>query len=309
MHNRKLRAGNRFYVIYRKIRFLSKRGSLFTSSKKDNSGRIRIPGRDFNVISFNSLLLFLTAYFIIYCLNLFVTGYSAIIFNIPVVVYYHDVDYLIRGIDWTPDSVSGVFSSGPIAMFVLTLFMLILYKTVETEKGILKLLLIWMIFHAFTRVFGEILIGAILNKGFGFVILYLFLMDTGKVILTIFGFVAMFSIGLILTRPALYTANIYFNDLHSSYRSKFIFRQFILPFIIGNILIFLIKLPQYNYFDIGVNASMVLILIPVMVRGLGMADFYFDEDPRMVRRNYTLLLATMLFVILFRVVLGIGVRL
>lgn len=301
--------GNRLYTAYRKIRFLAKRGSLFSLSRPQGSGRIYIPKRVFKTITLNSLLLFLIAYLIVYVLNLFITGYAAIIFNIPVLVYYYDVDYLIRGIDWTPDSVSGVFSSGPIVMFALSLFLLILYKSVETETGILRLLLLWMIFHSLTRFFGEILVGAIFNKGFGFVILYMFLMDTGKVILTILGFMAMFTVGLAIARLSLYSANIYFNDLLRNYRLKFILYQFIFPFLMGNIVILLIKIPQVSYFDIALNASMVLFLIPVVMRSFTFEDFYFDEDQRTVKTNMVLPVAALLLLFLFRLVLGIGVRL
>ena len=309
MQNRHLSLGKRVYIAYRKIRFLAKRGSLFSFSKLLGTGSVDIPQGTFKTIVFNSLMLFLIGYLVIYVLNLFITGYAALLFNIPVLVYYYDLDYLIRGIDWTPDSVAGVFSSGPIAMFVLSLFLLILYKAVETETGMLRLLLLWMIFHALTRFFGEILVGALLNKGFGFVILYMFVMDTGKVILTILGCVAMFSAGLIMTRMSLYSANIYFNDLLRSYRNKFIFSQFILPFFLGNIVIFLIKMPKINYFDVALNASMVLFLIPVFVRSISMEDFYFDEDPRKIKLNLVLPVTTVGLLLLFRVILGLGIRL
>ncbi len=300
---------NRFYSAYRKLRFLAKRGSLLPMPKQQAASSLVIPFGTFKLITLNSLMLFLTAYLIIYVLNLFITGFAALLFDIPVVIYYNDVDYLIRGIDWTPDSVSGVFSSGPIAMFVLSLFLLILYKSVETETGILRLLVLWMIFHALTRFFGEVLVGAIFNKGFGFVILYMFVMDTGKVVLTIMGFVAMFTTGLFLTRFSLYTANIYFNDLIKAYRTKFLTSQFILPFVIGNILILLVKIPDINYFDIVLNASMILFLVPVLLRSVGLEDFYFDEEPRKIRMMTILPLTTVLLMIAFRLILGMGIRL
>ena len=309
MPTRHLSSVNRFYIAYRKIRFIARRGSLFSFSKPGRPGTIEISKREFRTITLNSSLLFLIAYLIIYLLNLFVTGYTAILFNIPVLVHYYDVDFLIRGIDWTPDSVTGVFSSGPVAMFVLSVFLLILYKAVETETGIMRLLLLWMIFHALTRFFGEVLIGAIMNKGFGFVILYLFVMDTGKVILTILGFVAMFTVGLLLMRMSLFSANIYFNDLLRTYRVKFIFSQLIFPFLIGNVVILLIKIPAFSFFDFALNASMMLFLIPVLVRSFGMEDLYFDEDPREIKPNMIFLSAALAFLFLFRLILGFGIRL
>jgi hypothetical protein len=309
MQNRHLSLGNRIYIAYRKIRFLAKRGSLFSASKPLTNKGTEIPGGTFRTILVTSVLLFLIAYLIIYILNLFITGFTAIIFDIPVIVYYYDVDYLIRGMDWTPDSVSGVFSSGPLAMLVLAILLLILYKSVETETGILRLLLLWMIFHALTRFFGEILVGALMGKGFGFVILYLFVMDTEKVILTLVGFVAMFTTGLIMTRLSLYSANIYFNDLLSNYRFKFILTQFILPFLVGNIVILLIKIPEFSSYDVALNATMIFFLLPVLVRSIGMKDFYFDEDPRSIKLKPVIPITAVLLLFLFRFILGFGIRL
>ncbi len=309
MQNRQHPSGNRFYVAYRKIRYLSKTGSLFSLSKPGTVAKTEVLRETFRTIAINSSLLFIIAYLIIYFLNLLITGYTAILFNIPVVIYYHDVDFLIRGVDWNPDSVSGVFSSGPIAMFTLSIFLLILYKAVETETGILRLLLLWMIFHTLTRFFGEILVGAILNKGFGYVILYMFVMDTGKVVLVILGFVAMFTVGLFMTRQSLYSANIYFNDLHRVIRTQFIVNQFILPFLVGNLVIFLIKIPRFSFYDVCLNGSMILILIPILVRSYGMEDLYFDEERKETKLKI-IIPAIMLFMLfLFRLGLGFGLRL
>lgn len=304
-----LSSGKRFYMAYRKIRFLAKRGSLFSWSKSKVSRQTAIPASTFRRITLNSSLLFLIAYLIIYTLNLLITGFTALLFDIPVIIYYYDVDYLIRGIDWTHDSVSGVFSSGPLAMFVLSAFLLILYKSVEAESGILRLLVLWMLFHALTRFAGEILVGAVAGKGFGFVILYMFIMDTGKVILTILMLVAMFTAGLFMSRLSLYSANIYFNDLLRIYRNRFIVSQFIIPFLIGNIMIMLIKLPHFNLFDAAVNGSMILFLIAIAVRSMSFEDFYFDDEPRKIDRMTILPLVTILLLLSFRIILGFGIRL
>ena len=263
----------------------------------------------FRVILVNSLFLFLLAYLIIYLLNLFITGLTAVIFNIPVVIYYNEVDFLIRGYDWTSDAVCGVFSSGPLLMFVLSLFFLILYTAVVTETGILRLLLLWIIYHGLTRIFGEILVGALMGKGFGYVILYLFVMDTGKMILTIFGFVAMFTTGLFIVRPVLFSANIYFNELRKSYRMRFIINQFIFPYVLGNVVIFLVKLPEVSIFDITVNATMILFFIPLLLQSINFQDLYFDEEPRKIKLKLILPMVTIILFILFRTLFGIGLRL
>ena len=112
-----------------------------------------------------------------------------------------------------------------------------------------------------------------------------------------------------MARLSLYSANIYFNDLLRTYRNKFIFNQFILPFLIGNIIIFLIKIPEFSYFDIALNSSMILILLPVLMRSITIEDFYFDEEPRTITFNLILPIATIFLLFFFRFILGFGIRL
>ncbi len=299
----------RGYAAYRKIRYLAKTGSLFRERRIHGMESDDLSGRKYLAVSSNSLFLFLIAFLLVDTLNLFVTGFVATLFNVPVIVYFHTVEFLIRSIDWTPDSVLGVFGSGPVAMFVITLLLLILYKSVETERGMLRLLVLWMIFHAFNRFLGEVLMGALLGKGFGFVILYLFLMDTGKVVLTILSLVAMITMGLMMTRISLYTANTYVNKLTGGQHARFLRHQFLYPFLAGDVLILVLKLPDFNTFNLAVNATLLLFLLPVVIRGGRMEDLYFDEEPRDVRISLAAGLAALLTVVAFRILLDAGIRL
>jgi hypothetical protein len=308
MQSRRAGLRNSMYLAYRKVRYLAHTGSLFTSSSAKYGGNITEKGV-FTKITINSTFLFLIAYLVNYTIHLMVTGYAALAFDIPVVVYYYDVDFLIRGIDWTPDSVTGVFSSSPLATLILTLLLIILFKSVETESGLSRMLLLWMIFIGFTRVFGEIMIGAIMGKGFGFVMAYLFVMDTGKVTFTLLGAVALIIIGIFLSRMSLYTANTYFNDLLGSYRTRFVTSQFILPYLIGNFVLFVVKMPEINYYDLFLNSTLILLLIPLVVRSARFEDFYFDQDPRTNRISFPIAITAIILLALFRIIFGIGLRL
>ena len=308
MLNRFRPTDNRLYIAYRKIRFLASKGTLFSLPRQDENSKELFPKGTFRVISINSFFLFLLAYFLVYVINLFITAFTAVLFDIRVIVYFKDVDFLIRGIDWTTDMVTGVFSAGPLSMFVLAVFLFILYATVAAETGILRLLVLWMIFHAMTRFFGEILVGALMGKGFGFVILYMFVMDTGKVVLSILVFVAMFAIGLLSFQLFLFSANIYFNDLRRSYRFRFIMNQFFYPFFLGNLAILLLKIPSFSYFDATLNLTGILILIPLLVRSVSFRDMYFDEEPRTIKIAGMLIMVSTLLIIFLRVVLGHGIR-
>lgn len=306
---RKPTTGNRFVKIYRKLRYLSYRGTLLSSGRKKVGKRINHPDALFRIITLNSLVFFLLGYLVVYLIYLFTTGISANAFNITVNISHFGVEYFMRGNEWSSDAVKGVFSAGPIILLILTITLLILYSKVMMENGILRLLLIWMILHGLTRFFGEIMMGSIMTKGFGYVILYLFIMDTGKLIITVLAFVAMFTLGILLAKMLYYSANTYFTELKSNTRFRFFWHQFMLPFLLGNLVIFLIKLPDASPFDIAVNLSMVLILLPVGIHGRSLNDLYFDDEPRTVKFMTRYAAVTLLLLIMFRVILGFGIQL
>ena len=264
--NPEKKTAGRWYGAYRKIRFTVRKGTLFSFPEVREADRSAFKGNTPRVVFVNSLILFLLSYLLLKFLDILVTGLAASVNHIPAHLYYHGVDFLIRGKDWTIDAINIVFSSSPLFMLILSGIFTIIYIRVSTETGLLRLLLLWSLFHALTGSFGEILVGAIMGKGFGFVILYMFIMDTGKLILTISAFLVLFIIGLLLARQALYSANSYFNILRSRDCRKFINMQFLWPFFAGNLIIALFMIPEVNFFELMVNGTMLLLIIPVIMQ-------------------------------------------
>jgi len=237
-----------------------------------------------------------------------ITAISASVFNINSIVYYYGVDYLIRGNDWTSDAVSAVFSSGPLISIFFAILLFVLYYKVVSETGLLRLFVLWCFCHLIINFFGNMLVGAMLNEGFGYVIMYQFVMDTGKMVLTLFAFISIFLIGLFMPRLFLYSGNIYFNTLNRFNRFKFAISQFLLPFIFGNIIILLLKIPEVKLFEILLNGCTLLLILPVIFRSINLQDLYFDEEPRKIKFASYYILITLMMMIGFRIGLGIGIR-
>jgi len=147
-----------------------------------------------------------------------------------------------------------------------------------------------------------------LNEGFGYVIMYQFVMDTGKMIITLFTFLCIFLIGLFMTRLFLYSGNIYFNVLNGQNRLKFVLSQFLLPIIIGNSIIILLKLPEIKLFDVLLNGCILLLILPVIFRSVNIQDLFFDEEPRKIKLASYYILVTLLMMIAFRIGLASGIR-
>jgi len=260
------------------------------------------------IIWINSTTLFLVAYVLVYSIIGLATIISASAFDISAELFYNQIYFHIRSRDWTSDAVKVVFSTGPILALLAGLVLWILYTKVEEEAGILKVLVLWMVMHCIIYFFGDMMMGALFSRGLGYVIMYLYFMDTGKMIITLFALMALFTIGLIMARQTLYTANAYVNTLHARQTKRFVLFQFLLPFLIGNIIIILVKFPGITLFEIFLNGSMVVLMIPIYIRAGMMQDLFFEEETKAATISWISILTAMILLILFRVVFGFGVR-
>jgi hypothetical protein len=296
--------GGYFYRVKRKVTFLMRRGSFYPSSRRKD-----IPERTvFHKIFVNSLFAFLLAYVFVYLVFNLTILLSAAAFNIPTLLSYAEISYIVKGTGWTSDAVKIIFSSGPFIMLLLGTVMLFLYQYVSHETGILKLVVLWIYSLSIVQCLGEITVGSLLGEGFGYVLMYMYVNDTMVLVITVLALCGMVAAGVLSTRQYLVSANSYFNDLPHRLNRKFLVFQFLFPFVAGNIIIYLVKLPGITLYELFVNATMVFVLLPVIIRGGTMADFYFDEEPRQVKLVFPMILASIIVLILFRLVLNSGLR-
>jgi len=267
-----------------------------------------LKNRVYTVIFLNSLFYFFCAYFILFFISSIGIAVSASAFSIPVRIYYHEIHYLIRNSDWSPDAVTVVFGTGPMLCLTLGLITFIVFLSVATEKGILRILLVWLIILAIVNFLGELIIGSLMNQGFGYVIMYMFIMDTGRVVLTLLGAILLFIAGLTLSRKLLFIANTYFSDLKGIEKTRFIIYQYFFPYLAGILILQLIELPKISWFPTLVRICGIIFMIPVFSRSLSLQDIYFEEETPDVSLSWKAALAALALLLLYRVVFGFGVR-
>ncbi|MDP4280628.1 MAG: hypothetical protein Q8867_00620 [Bacteroidota bacterium] len=260
------------------------------------------------LILLNSTTLFLLSYFFVFTIRLFTKAIAAKTLDISTIIYYKDVDFLIRSSQWTVDAVKVVYSSAPFIFLIISIISLIIYKTFLEEKWMSRLFVFWIFAHSFIQVFGDVMIGSMVNQGFGYVLMYLFLDDTEKLFVSLGSFVFILVTGFVMGKNMLYTGNIYYNFLLRKNRGYFVASQYFLPFILGSCIIFLLKEPKILPFEIAVDSSLLLFLIPAFLRMPFVNDLYFDENPRKIKAAVIPLITAALIAILFRVILGQGIR-
>jgi hypothetical protein len=306
-------AGKKNRKVYRKLRYLYNTGNLFKinfhSIQEFMNRNYSFLGKGkYLIIMLNSTFIFLFAYLFVFLLKEMAVVIVAGTFNIRTVMMYYDVEYIIRSRDWTEEAVKVVFNTGPLIAFILAVLSLTSFAFVSHETWFARLFVMWVFLQAFTQSFGEMIIGPLLNQGFGWVLAYLYVNDTGKMLFVVGVLLVMLSCGLFLSRFLLLTGNIYFNNLGKFNRTAFLVSQVFLPFLVGTAMIILIKQPIVNGFELIVEGSMVLVILPAVLRARLTNDLFFDEEPRKIRIRWVWILITILAFILFRFLFWKGVR-
>jgi len=312
--HKKLLKSRKRQLTYRKLRYLYNTGQLFRIDfKKMFKTLIRnysfLGKRKYLVILLNSTFVFLLAYVLVFLLKEIAFSVAAKTLNINTVIMYYDVDYLIRSKDWTAEAVKVVFSTGPILTLMIAVVSGILFSLSSYETWYSRLFIMWILLHAFSQTFGEIMFGPLLNQGFGWVLDYLHYNDTTKMILVTGVFLGMLLGGFFFSRMMLLTGNIYFNYIGKINRSAFLMTQILLPFLIGTGIIVCLKQPMKNDFEVVVNGSMLLALLPALIHARGTNDLYFDEGQKKITIKWIWITVTIIILTLFRIIFGTGIRL
>jgi len=267
-------------------------------------------------IAVNSTAYFIISYLIVYFVTQFTTTVTALSCNIPVQFFYNKIEFLVRSTVWTSDTIKIVFSVGPITALILGVLCLIMYSKVTDTNGLLKLFFLWGYVHGFTIFFGSILIGTFVNQGFGYVLNWLYLFDTAKLILILLSAMVMLFIGLFTLKFFLISANSYYNVQYPRNRKSFLTNQILIPWIIGGFLVNLFKIPidqhfgisQYFIYNLLVFCTSLLIIVPPYFRVYRYSELYFDEEPKNFSISWIALIVSILMFFVFRIGLNWGIR-
>lgn len=258
-------------------------------------------------ITVNSTALYLISYLIVFMIHQAATVISAVIFDFPLEINYTSINFLVYKYAWTFDSVKIIFSTGPVICFLLSVFMLVISIKFKEYDGYLKMFFLWGFVHSINLFLGSAIAGALLGEGFGHVLIWMFMPDTGKLILTLAGLFGLAAIGFGITKLFLLSANTYYNKQESADRKAYLFQQVLLPYIIGTIIIISFRFPL-NYYEILRLLTPLIIILPSFLNSDAFTVFYFDENPRNIKTSSSLLAAAIIIIVAYRVLLNTPVK-
>jgi len=290
------------------IHFLSGKGLPKKRKKAKHPVIKQILKRDQLVISTHSLLLFILSYLFIEFFSNLSMGVTSLLFDYKTVIYYYKIEFLVDYDAWFADSIKTIFAAGPVVALIIAILSLIIYSLVYLETGILKTLLLWAIFHGSNKIIGGTLIGNLLGKGFGYVIMYLYYSDTGKLIMTLLMIMISVIIGTISTKYWIMSANSYYKFSKPSGRRLFMTSQVFIPYLLGVPIIWLINQPEVMRYNTLVNISMIFMILPPVLISHFYQEYYFEDKEKKITWSYRIILVSIILIAAYRILLGIGLR-
>jgi len=216
----------------------------------------------------NSIVLYIIAFYAMYLLNRLATIVTAGFFDIPAVLYSYRIFWPLYTYSslYTRMALVVIFALGPIISLAAGIGMWRLFMWLKKFNLNLKILVVWMIFHAFNLFFGAYIAGVITRTGFVYTTEWLFysnVFDVEEIIFLIVSVVALLIAGYYLSRQFLVSA-ITPASINKEYRLYYVLAQVLLPWIIGNSLLILINFPNNPPELLVLYAVSVLMVIPVM---------------------------------------------
>ncbi len=260
-------------------------------------------------IMVNSSFIFISTYIIAYLFYWITCLLIASWYGLDSILYFYDLKFNDHSGLWNRFNILLVTGIPPFMCLFAALFLhRVLFKK-SRFTGLQKLFILWLAFHLFNHFFGAFPSGIVTDEGFGYVAAWLYMNTAFKFL---FSLVSLFLLGLIGYLSAEYileTADSH-NRIRSENQVAFMLTQIMIPWFIGTILLFLIRIP-YNFdypYETLMLFSLVFMLIPPFFNKKVKPKLNLLKVKK--KRNFNIgYLITMLFLLAFlRIMLGIGLH-
>lgn len=264
----------------------------------------KLTRRNFWTIVLNSTIAYLMANMFVFYINHVMTIIGAALFGFDLSFTYNFIYYHVESYEWTADSVKLIFSIGPLMVLIVGIVSIIIFSKNSEETARIKILFIWISLIAFNFFFGGLLIGNLFRNGVGHVFNWMYLKDTEKMAIALFGLFSLVTIALLMARPVAMSTNTYVNKLNENNFPFLITAQIIVPFILGEILTLAYHLPNIYFQEKYSWISLAVILIIIIARINNFNTIYFDEEERKVRPAWIPIIITIVIITALRILLN-----
>jgi len=253
-----------------KMRVLSIKKSIrrATSGFKDIKGNPEIQ-RDLLKSYLNSLATFLLAFVILYFVCNLASVVAAKYFNIPAILYSYRIFWPLYTYSslYSRQALIIIFAAGPLVSILLAILLFQVLKKIVHFRLNLKILLLWLIFHAMNLFFGAYIIGVITRTGFIYTTEWLFfshIFDVEEILFMIISIITLIIIGFYFTRYFILSSNSKTIILPKT-RFFYMIAKVFLPWLTGIISLYFLNYPNNPPELILLLSVSFLMIIPAFV--------------------------------------------
>ena len=262
-------------------------------------------------IVINSLSYFMLAYFAVIVLTNSISILLAKIEGVNGVLYYYGFDLIDYNRFWSKELTFLIFFFGLGFSGLFGFLLERAYKKKRRHSKHFKLFLLWGYFLGFIYFFGNVLVGAFFYFGTGvifevFNIPGIFRIGSGVVAIA-----ALIYLGIYATRSFLISLNSYQTFIDRQNFNWFLRAQVLYPYIIGNILIFLIKIPNHTiYFglDTLVWLTGIIPIISLFINLPGKSSIRFKKKIHAIHLFHIPIIIFIVVMLLYRFGLAYGLK-
>ncbi len=236
------------------------------------------PAEKQKIYMFNSTVLYLLAYLIMYLVNQAVTIFMARSNRIPAELFPGHIDFKIADNAWRAAEVISTYGPGPAVCLALAFLSVLFFNRVKNLGGLRKLFYLWLTLHGFNFFFGGLIAGSAVRGGFWYA--FRWSLPSDAVVYGIaffFGLVLLF-IGFLMAPGFLISCDS-ITLVQYENRRKLLMAMVVWPWLLGSFLLFLLKFPDFIFYDAFQYLTMLLMLLPVYFFNMGNPFSETVEEP------------------------------
>lgn len=267
----------------------------------------------------NGIFAYLAAYLLVTILYQLASLIAGSAFSMGGTWFYYLVEMEPLDGHWKRKAIVASYAAGPIIALTMAVLALVLYFNIfKYKSGIIKLLLVWIFIHGINMSLGNVVVGAVLNylkftntfRGAGHALVWgriegITLMVTAISALVI-QLVAGFMSFSIILQTAL-SRRLLFGG--SGARFKYLVTAVLIPWMVGTMVLLLVKIPHVEPFDLLLFAILGTIVIAILsLYGFNTALYMSKNDWKMQTfPSVTLVVMALSLLAFYRIILGIGI--
>jgi hypothetical protein len=260
-------------------------------------------------ITVNSIFVFLITYVLVYLFYWLTSMLVASWYGLDSTLYFYDLRFNDHSNIWNRFNILLVTGIPPFFCLFLGLFLYRVLFKMRRFVGLQKLFILWSSFHLFNHFFGAFPSGIITDEGFGYVAAWMYMNTAFKFMFSLISLFVLTVIGYYSAQNILETSDS-MHRIKPENRLAFILMQIALPWLIGTVIMLLIRAPKnfdYPYETLMLFSTIFLVIPPFFNEKVKPhLNLLKIKKKRYINLGYfAMMLALLLFL---RLMLGIGLH-